>query len=248
MIGLNPTLRPLVRKATPCIRDFLTTTISCTDKKRNPILAEVIREGLGHLNHQSNVIQQAKETQKPLITKPSESTCASGKEYSTPVTPLPPSVLAEQHRLLSVANECLEYITSQKESIPGQSSTSALSVHGEPIVLLECHVQKSLKQATIYWTLPINVWLLPFSWEQKFRLQEKIQEQMIIKNTGRQNDFSIASSMRRLQGCIRAKLSSYYAPKVHFEPATMDQIEEHLHFIFEEHDNDDDSEERSTDK
>jgi len=150
--------------------------------------------------------------------------------------PPKPSVLAEQHRLLSAANECLEQIQNQRQQ---QDSLT-------PILLIDAHVQKSLRQATIYWTLPLHYWLqagieqLESNYTSKTTLRQleallQVQQKLQATHMSSHSNNDINSTRhrkptlaRQLQHCVRAKLSSYYAPKIHFEPASLEQVHYHL--------------------
>lgn len=163
-------------------------------------LQEAIDCGLNDLKATSTMISNQKDTKKPLFHK-----SAIGEDEGPTK-----QQLAEGNRVLNAAQQCLEEFEQKGKAHP-------LSVHGEPILILKVHVNSNLREAIVYWGLPIEVWMdAPPShlYELKERMQERLE--------GPAGSF--------LQGRVHTKLRSYYPPKLRFEPAPDMAMEEMLLF------------------
>ena len=121
---------------------------------RRPEMAELIRQGLGHLNESASYIQKSDKTRKQIQFEDNSSAPTERQQ-------------SESHRLLSVTSDCLDEL-SRKNSI--------FSIQGEPIVLLDISVKPSIKVATIYWTLPYSILLNDsLSHTQKVFIQARME-------------------------------------------------------------------------
>jgi hypothetical protein len=161
---------------------------------RNKALAAVIRDGLGFLNQTALYIQEAKVTKRPLFAVHRESPDAR--------------TLAEEHRILSTANDCLDDLV--------QKGDGSFTIQGDPIVLLAIRVKPSLKQAIIYWALPPSILL-----DEEFTQEQK--DYLVFRMEG-----IMEKSAYKLQQRVSSVLSSYFPPKVRFEPATTEMLMEFM--------------------
>jgi hypothetical protein len=95
-----------------------------------------------------------------------------------------------------------------------KGQNDGLLLFGEPILFLECIVNRNIKQAKLYWTLPYSI-LLDERVNQ--RLYQQIVEKVhkdLIKNGG----------SKLLGRHINSRLSSYYPPRIKLIPATDEMI------------------------
>jgi hypothetical protein len=155
---------------------------------RNKKLAAVIREGIASLNHSATAIQNNAHTSKSIFSAPEEEGAAD------------PRVLAEEHRIFTTAQECLDDICLRDPDF-------ALMAAEEPIMLIGVQVKASMSHADIYWALPYRI----LSSRQITAAQKEIlrdeMEQRVLGAPGR-------LLIRR----INAVLSSYFPPKLRLVP------------------------------
>jgi hypothetical protein len=105
---------------------------------------------------------------------------------------------AEEHRILNTTTICLDEM-SQKDP--------CLCIHGEPITLIRVEVNSNMRLATVYWALPYTVMLEErLSADDKRKLTQKMND-IVMKHGG------------KLQRRVHGRLSSYYPPRLKFEPA-----------------------------
>lgn len=152
-----------------------------------------------------------------------------------------PRQLAEGQRILDVATDCLDRLALRYEdrryggggrSLSNSYSNhpvnvennnnntddkTGLTVFGEPLILLECVVDRNLKQAKIYWTLPYGI-LLDKRIDQPLyqQIAMKVQNRLVQKNNG---------GAKLLTTQVYTKLSHYYPPRIKFFPATDEMVE-----------------------
>jgi hypothetical protein len=112
---------------------------------------------------------------------------------------------AEEHRILNTTTICLDEM-SQKDP--------CLCIHGEPITLIRVEVNANMRLATVYWALPYNV-----------MLEERLSAQDKRKLTQKMNDI-VMKHGGKLQRRVHGRLSSYYPPRLKFEPAPADMTEQ----------------------
>jgi hypothetical protein len=197
-------------------------------QRRNKGIAEVIRAGWTTLNQTALDIQNSATTRKPLFTSGSGDMQGDEEQVS-------PSVKAEEHRILSVAKDCLHQIAQSQRGDeiavfsvpqpPGISTNSSASsrggIHsnapvgddGTMIVLLHVEVKKGSREAILYWCLPYDIMLDDnISSRQKQFLEFRVQQQL------EQNGNKI------LQHRVHNVLRHYFPPKLRLEPATNDQL------------------------
>jgi hypothetical protein len=158
---------------------------------KNKKLAHVIREGILLLNQSALDIQNNPHTRKKLFLTEEERA-----ELEEPDA----RQLAEQHRILTTAEEVLEDLWSKGDT--------SLTITGEPIVLLGVDVRPSLRHADLYWCLPFEVLLTPKLTNRQKHVIHTEMEERLDGPPGRQ-----------LTRGIYAVLSGYYAPKIRFKPA-----------------------------
>lgn len=173
----------------------------------NPGLASIISQGMSALERSAADIEYR--------TKNSSSLKRPHKKGSYRAGTLEPRQLAEGQRLLDVATDCLEELVVQAERgglTVGQQKGLMLS--GEPIVLLECVVNRTIKQAKLYWTLPYGL-LLDERMHAKLyhQLTAKVQEQLME-----------GGGVKLLSRQVHNRLSSYYPPRIKMLPATDEMV------------------------
>ena len=173
----------------------------------NPGLESIISQGIPTLQRTAYDIEQ--KTRRTSLNEPH-------KTGSYHLGTLEPRQLAESQRILDVAIECLEDIVSESENgklTKGQND--GLVLFGEPIVLLECIVNRNIKQAKLYWTLPYSILL-------DERINQKVYQQIVE----RLNKDLIKNGGSKLLGRhIHSRLSSYYPPRIKLIPATDEMIQ-----------------------
>jgi hypothetical protein len=156
---------------------------------RNKKLAAVIREGIASLNQSATAIQNNAHTSKSIFSAP------EGDEGADP------RVLAEEHRLFTTAQECLDDICLRDPDFP-------LMAAEEPIMLIGVQVKASMSHADIYWALPYRILSSrQITAAQKDILRDEM-EQRVLGGPGR-------LLIRR----VNAVLSSYFPPKLRFKAA-----------------------------
>jgi hypothetical protein len=112
---------------------------------------------------------------------------------------------AEEHRILNTTTICLDEM-SQKDP--------CLCIHGEPITLIRVEVNSNMRMATVFWALPYTVMLEErLSADDKRKLTQKMND-IVMKHGG------------KLQRRVHGRLSSYYPPRLKFEPAPADMTEQ----------------------
>lgn len=157
---------------------------------RNKKLASIIREGFAELNQSSLAIQNNPITKKGIYQP------KMNEDDSNPKRD------AEEYRIYTVAQECLEDMCTKDPYCP------LVGTDGEPIVLVGVQVKPSFSFADIFWTLPYSVLSAPELREQDIEYLHEVMEHRLEGPVG--SDFK-----RR----IGAKLSHYYAPKIRFKVA-----------------------------
>jgi hypothetical protein len=168
---------------------------------RNKKFASVIREGLTTLNETALAVQASSHTRRPLFPT---------SQHQQPAPPTD-KVRAEEHRLFSTAQDCLE-------SLAARHAVYSIQGDGDPIYLLACQVKPSMQVAVLYWTLPLSILLdESIAHSQKERILHGLQQR-----------FLDSDAEMLLQKCVQRKLASYYPPKVRLEPATEDMVAEYL--------------------
>jgi hypothetical protein len=156
---------------------------------RNKKLADIIREGVVALNQIATYIQNNVQTTKSVFSPPEEDSQPRAKQ------------IAEEHRIFSTAQSCLEAMCRKDASFP-------LMAGGESIMLLGVRVKPSFSHADLYWSLPYVVLSSP-------ELNEKQRE--FLK--GKMEERVQGAPGRMLIRNINAVLSSYYPPKIRFKEA-----------------------------
>jgi len=183
----------------------------------NPGLASVISQGIKSLEQTAEDIRYKtrKDTLSQAHKKP---TFRNGRAAE-----MDPRQLAEGQRILDVASECLEHLAMKEDtkgSLRPQTRgngrvSNGLFLFGEPIVLLECEVNRNVRQAKIYWTLPYGI-LLDNRINQRLyqEIMEKVQTQL-VDNGG----------AKLLAREVHTRLSYYYPPRIKLFPATDEMVE-----------------------
>jgi hypothetical protein len=170
----------------------------------NLALQGVIQQGIKDLKTTTNLIQNKKETKKPLFHK-------AALEETGPT----PKQLAEANRVLTVAAKCLEDLQNRKKA------NDMLSIGGHSIILLHVDVNANLREATVYWALPFEI-LLEVGDKTREELTKKMQAR-IVEGGGR----------KFLQREVHSRLGrSYYPPKLKFEPASDVLLQQMLELEF----------------
>lgn len=194
--------------------------------RRNKGIAEVIRAGWTPLNQTALDIQNNSSLtrRKPLFTNLSGGSddMMEGEEVSSP------RIKSEEHRILSVAKDCLHQIAQSKQddeemavfSIPLAGNSASGSRRGRVlagddnmIVLLNVEIKKGSREAILYWCLPYDLLLDDnISARQKQFLEFRVQQQLEQQGN------------KMLQRRVHSILRYYYPPKLRLEPATNDQL------------------------
>jgi hypothetical protein len=194
--------RTLPRYSCPQPTFALFSSTQDEDLGNNPGLASVISQGISSLDNTAADVQQ--KTRKASL---------ENKRSKAPN----PRQLAEAERILEVAGECLEDLCMRGEA-------GGLSLKEEPIVILDVQVNRPVKQAKVFWTLPYVVLMDERMTRQVYkRLMGSVEEQMIKERSG-----------KLLARQVHARLRSYYPPRLKLLPATDDMVERALAEYLEE--------------
>ena len=185
----------------------------------NPGLESVISQGIKSLEHTAEEIQY--KTRKITLSQPHKRPSFRNGRAAE----LDPRQLAEGQRILDVASDCLEQLTLQNEknSLQQSSDSNGLVLFGEPIVLLDCEVNRNVRQARIYWTLPYGI-LLDNRINQRLyqEIMAKVQKQL-VENGG----------AKLLARDVHTRLSYYYPPRIKLFPATDEMVQKAIHEFME---------------
>ncbi|KAL3899684.1 MAG: hypothetical protein SGARI_006404 [Bacillariaceae sp.] len=177
----------------------------------NPGLASIISQGSKSLEKSAADIEY--RTRNSSLTQPH-------RKGSFRAGTLEPRQLAEGQRILDTAVDCLENIVEQAERgglTDGQRK--GLLLAGEPIVLLECVVNRNIKQAKLYWALPYGI-LMDDRIRQNHH-QQRLYQQITVKV---QQQLVEGGGAKLLAGHVHGRLSSYYPPRIKMLPATEDMV------------------------
>jgi hypothetical protein len=115
---------------------------------------------------------------------------------------------AEQHRILATAQQCLEELSAKGDA--------SLCIHSEPITLIRCDVHANLRHCTVYWALPYSI-----------LLEERLSARDRLVLTKKMSEIVVGQG-GKVAYCVHAKLRSYYPPKLRFEAAPADMMEQFL--------------------
>eukprot|EP00534_Pseudo-nitzschia_fraudulenta_P007428 CAMPEP_0201172048 /NCGR_PEP_ID=MMETSP0851-20130426/90372_1 /ASSEMBLY_ACC=CAM_ASM_000631 /TAXON_ID=183588 /ORGANISM="Pseudo-nitzschia fraudulenta, Strain WWA7" /LENGTH=140 /DNA_ID=CAMNT_0047454495 /DNA_START=105 /DNA_END=527 /DNA_ORIENTATION=- len=130
-----------------------------------------------------------------------------------------PRQLAEGQRILDVASDCLEQLAMEEEGSGRREQAgdgnNGLILFGEPIVLLECEVNRNVRQAKIYWTLPYGILL-------DNRINQRLYQEIMVKV---QNQLVGDGGAKLLARHVHTRLSYYYPPRIKFFPATDEMVQ-----------------------
>ncbi|KAL3912010.1 MAG: hypothetical protein SGILL_007056 [Bacillariaceae sp.] len=176
----------------------------------NPGLASIIAQGSKSLEQSAADIEY--KTRNISLSQPH-------KKGSLRAGTLEPRQLAEGQRILDTATDCLETIILQQAERGGltEGQRKGIVLGGEPIVLLECVVNSNVKQAKLYWTLPYGILM-----DERIHYQhQRLYQQLIAKV---QQQLVEGGGAKLLAGCVHAKLSSYYPPRIKMLPATDEMV------------------------
>lgn len=179
----------------------------------NPGLASIISQGAKSLEQTAADIQ--KKTRKvSLFQLQKRSSLEKG------ISLLDPRQLAEGQRVLDVALDCLDHIVSQQHGTLTERQRRSLVPAGddEPIVLLDCAVNRNVRQAKVYWTLPYRLLL-------DERINQQIYQQLMAKVQG-ELVHPEGGGAKLLARHVHARLSSYYPPRLKMVPATDEMVKQ----------------------
>jgi len=229
---------------------------------RNLALASVIEQGLPTLQRMAAEIEYQTRRVRPIILRPrdmekdnldynedgsdsdDESADDSLSHYDNSVNSRSSRYkrnanlrqIAESERILETATECLEEIAMRH---PTEARLTGLALGGEPILLLECQVNRDARQAKLFWTLPYSL-LLDERLTQKAyqQLVERVQQELVygggeggrksshgrgrVHGDGSQKLATTGAKMLSRQ--VHSRLSSYYPPRIKLLPATDEMV------------------------
>jgi ribosome-binding factor A len=170
-------------------------------EEANPGLASVISQGLSSLESTASQIES--KTRRVSLDQ-------------TPIARGTPShrQLSEGHRILQVATECLEALCEAASDSSSSSSSEAryLMLLDEPISILEVQVNRDLKQAKVFWTLPYGVLLDDRVLNSGNETYQRLMTQM---------EAGVSTHGQKiLSKHVHNQLRSYYPPRLRLVPAT----------------------------
>lgn len=183
---------------------------------RNPGLASIISQGVKSLEETAADIQR--KTRGSSLSQPQK---RSARESG--VSLLDPRQLAEGRRILDVASDCLDAIVDDAQAGGGtltakqRQGLAPAGGDGGPIVLLDCVVNRNVRQAKLYWTLPYAM-LLDGRIDQRVyqHLMATVQRDLVHPEGG---------GAKLLARHVHARLASYYPPRLKMVPATDEMVQ-----------------------
>tara|TARA_B110001450_G_C17498872_1_gene431409 strand:+ start:236 stop:724 length:489 start_codon:yes stop_codon:yes gene_type:complete len=136
-----------------------------------------------------------------------------------------PRQLEEGQRIVDVASSCLDVLAYQyeenkkqpnstKNNTTGQGNKNGLILFGEPITILECIVDRNLRQAKVYWSLPYSILI-------DERITQTLYQKIVVKV---QDQLVHHGGAKVLSKLVHHKLSYYYPPKLKLYPATNSMV------------------------
>jgi hypothetical protein len=179
----------------------------------NPGLASIISQGVKSLEQTAADIQ--KKTRKISLFQ-----LQKKSSHEKGISLLDPRQLVEGQRILDVASDCLDHIVSQQKGTLTERQRRGLAPAGgdEPIVLLECVVNRNVRQAKVYWTLPYRLLLDERINQQIYQqLMVKVQTELVHPDGG---------GAKLLARNVHARLSSYFPPRLKMVPATDEMVKQ----------------------
>jgi len=179
----------------------------------NPGLASVISQGIKSLD-QTAEDARFKTRNDTLTRAHKKPSFRNGRAAE-----MDPRQLAEGQRILDVASECLERLAAREEQqqqrrTRGQHG-NGLFLFGEPIVLLECEVNRNVRQAKVYWTLPYGLLL-------DNRINQGLYQEIMVRVQGQLVSNGGAKLLARE---VHTRLSYYYPPRIKLFPATDEMVQ-----------------------
>ncbi|MGK3736498.1 MAG: hypothetical protein ACI8RD_014518 [Bacillariaceae sp.] len=176
----------------------------------NPGLSSIISQGSKVLESSADDIQQ--KTRRDSLLQPHKKPSFRNPDG---VADIDPRQLAEGQRILDVALDCIDHLAIQYEERGGDNSDNGLMLFGEPIMLLECEVNRNIKQAKIFYTLPYEILL-------DKRINQKLYEEITFKV---QKQLILNGGTKLLTKLVHSKLSYYYPPRIKLYPATDNMVQ-----------------------
>jgi len=206
-------------------------------RRRNPVLAEAIREGLGSLHQTAAFIQQSKHTNRSIFGSSGEEKTGGGGGQRRSDSHRA-RLESEGHRLRTVIDDCLDEMCRTADS-------SLLAVGGEPIAVVRVDVRPSMQHAKVYWTLPPGVILdlmqnnnnasiektrfassnsavaaaaADDDIRRRLATLERLQASVHATMT-EDRESALYRGLGKLRSAVRARCRGYYPPKLQWEPA-----------------------------
>ena len=178
-----------------------------SDKKviprKNNALQQVKMHGLTELEASTREIVE--KTRKSLF----DSTQDSGPD---------PTQIRESEMILKLVCDALEEVV--------QKGDTTFCLRGEPVNFFDCEVNTNLRQAKIFWSLPLSLIGIP----DEIRAQVEEKMQLIFDQRG-----------SRLQYMVHSKLRHYYPPRLRFEPRRDYDMEKFFMMGVENYDSEDEN-------
>jgi len=179
----------------------------------NPGLASVISQGVKSLEQTAEDIQY--KTRRVTLSQPHKK--LSFRNGGAAI--MDPRQLAEGQRILDVASDCIEQLALQEErggrQRGGGDGSNGLTLFGEPIVLLECEVNRNVRQAKVYWTLPYGILL-------DNRINQRLYQEIMVKV---QKDLIQNGGAKLLARQVHTTLSYYFPPRIKLFPAPDEMVQ-----------------------
>ena len=181
----------------------------------NPGLASVISQGSKSLQQTAEDIEY--KTRRATLSQPHKKPSFRNGGAAE----MDPRQLAEGQRILDVASDCIEQLAMQEEQGGRHQQrqrgggSNGLTLFGEPIVLLECEVNRNVRQAKIYWTLPYGILL-------DNRINQRLYQEISVKV---QQELVQNGGAKLLARQVHTRLSYYFPPRIKLFPATDEMVQ-----------------------
>lgn len=239
-----PLLLPHHHSARRRLVAFSSSTEDDRESASNPGLASIIAQGRKVLDQTADDIQyktrkstllrpHKKKIKNPALLfvgdEASSSSSAMDSKQNEHIEELildmNPRQLEEGQRIVDVASSCLDVLAYQyeenkkqpnstKNNTTGQGNKNGLILFGEPITILECIVDRNLRQAKVYWSLPYSILI-------DERITQTLYQKIVVKV---QDQLVHHGGAKVLSKLVHHKLSYYYPPKLKLYPATNSMV------------------------
>lgn len=161
---------------------------------RNQDLENIVRQGISYLNQSALAIKNDVRSQKNLFSNEQDDDGPTARQRY------------EEHRILRVAQECLERLHAKDPMHPLMCAT------GEPITLLRVSVNVTNTHADLYWSLPYSV----------LSQIPDPRHRMVVQNAMEKRVSEDRELLRRMHGIL---MKEAFSPRVRMKIADLAEVQ-----------------------